>query len=101
LFQDTLRKRFDRLVERHGLPHMKFHMLRHIAGSLYIKETGSIQGAQKLLGHSKMSTTMTVYAHLFGDSIRADVERLNRAYASKVDDKVDDRLNYDPRSRRA
>lgn len=87
---EMLRRRYKRLLARHGMPDMKFHMLRHIAGSLSIRETGNWKGEQKLLGHASMATTMQVYAHLFADSVTIDVATLNLAYHVESRDEVDD-----------
>jgi Phage integrase family len=51
------------------------HDTRHTAGTRYVRATGNLKGAQKLLGHSRIETT-TRYAHILLEDIRAGQERV-------------------------
>ncbi len=53
---------------------IKFHGLRHTAGSLWIEAGVSLLRASRWLGHSHMRTTEKIYIHLlreasYGESI--------------------------------
>lgn len=51
------------------------HVLRHTFASLYLQNGGTLQGLQKVLGHSSITVTM-IYAHLSSDHLQ-EVLRLN------------------------
>lgn len=54
------------------------HDTRHTAGTRYLRATGSLKGAQRLLGHARIETT-TRYAHVLLDDIRAGLEAVEAA----------------------
>lgn len=60
--------------DKAGVPRCRVHDLRHTAGTRIVRETGNLKIAQKLLGHSRITTT-TRYAHVFDDELRAAMER--------------------------
>ncbi|MGD8457030.1 MAG: site-specific integrase [Anaerolineales bacterium] len=60
----NLRRAFRRLLKASGLPHIRFHDLRHTAASLMLNHGIPVLIASKRLGHSKPSITMDVYGHL-------------------------------------
>ena len=47
-----------------GLQHIRFHDLRHSCTSLLLKNGVNLKLIQEWLGHSDISTTMNIYAHL-------------------------------------
>lgn len=49
--------------EKHGLPRIKFHDLRHTHATILLSQGVDIKTIQKRLGHSDISTTLNVYAH--------------------------------------
>jgi integrase len=57
-------KRFKRLLATAGLPRMPFHGLRHSAASLMLAAGVQPRVVQEILGHSTISTTMAIYAHV-------------------------------------
>lgn len=57
--------RFHKVLERSGLPMIRFHDLRHTAGSMLINEGQSILQVQNFLGHKKASTTLDIYSHVY------------------------------------
>ena len=64
-FQDTryLGKLFTQLLKDAGLPHMRFHDLRHSAATILLGMNVHPKVVQELLGHSNISTTMDTYSH--------------------------------------
>ena len=60
---DNLTAWFRRWQEKHGLPRIKFHDLRHTHATLLLSQGVDIKTIQKRLGHSDISTTLNVYAH--------------------------------------
>lgn len=55
---------FPDFVEKHGLPRMRFHDLRHSCASLLLANGVPLKQIQEWLGHSDFSTTANIYAHL-------------------------------------
>lgn len=55
---------FDQLLENAGLPHMRFHDLRHSAATLLLSMGVNPKIVQEILGHSNISMTMDVYSHV-------------------------------------
>jgi integrase len=55
---------FAPLLERAGLPPMRFHSLRHTAATILLAEGVNVKVASEMLGHSDVSTTLRVYQHV-------------------------------------
>ena len=55
-----------RSIAKHveGLEHFHFHLLRHTFTSNLLASGAPPKGVQELLGHSAVSTTMNIYAHV-------------------------------------
>jgi integrase len=77
LDRSALRRRYTRARDAAGLRSLRFHALRHAAGSLVAREAGA-HFVQAFLGHSRLSTTER---YLHAKSRPQDVETLNRAFA--------------------
>jgi integrase len=61
----NLRLDFNRILEKAGLPKIRFHDLRHTAASLMLNHGVPVIVASKRLGHSKPSITLDIYGHLY------------------------------------
>ncbi|MCB1256758.1 MAG: site-specific integrase [Microthrixaceae bacterium] len=55
---------FGRIVRNAGLPHMRFHDLRHTHGSLLIKEGIPVKVVSERLGHAHIALTIQTYQHV-------------------------------------
>lgn len=55
---------FRELLEKYGLRHIRFHDLRHTFASLLINQDVPLINVSIFLGHSDLSTTANIYAHL-------------------------------------
>lgn len=55
---------FAKLLADHGLRKIRFHDLRHSCASLLLKQGVPMKQIQEWLGHSDISTTANIYAHL-------------------------------------
>ena len=64
LSTDYITQRFPQILNKHGLPRIRFHELRHTAGSLLLEKGLSAKQIQEYLGHEKVSTTLDIYGHL-------------------------------------
>ena len=65
--QRNVGRDFYKIFERVNLPRIRFHDLRHTAASLMINRGIPIVVVSKILGHSKPSVTLNIYAHCVSD----------------------------------
>lgn len=79
-FQDTTGA-FAKLLESHGLRKIRFHDLRHSCASLLLKQGVPMKQIQEWLGHSDISTTANIYAHLDSQSKQLSAETMERTLA--------------------
>jgi integrase len=63
----NIRLDLNRILEKAGLPRVRFHDLRHTAASLLLNHKIPVIVVSKMLGHSKPSVTLDIYAHVFHD----------------------------------
>ena len=61
---DYVGQRFATLLTQHGLPHIRFHDLRHSCASLLIAQGFGLKDVQEWLGHADITMTANIYAHL-------------------------------------
>lgn len=71
----NLRKDFLQVLDRAGLPRIRFHDLRHTAASLMLSNGIPVNVVSNRLGHSQPSTTLDIYAHLFSET-QAEAARI-------------------------
>lgn len=70
---------FHGLRKRAGLPHIRFHDLRHTAASLLLSLGVHPKVVQEMLGHSSIAITMDLYSHVLPsmqDEAAAKMDRL-------------------------
>jgi integrase len=58
----SVSEHFEVLVRKAGLPHVRFHDLRHGAATMLIAARQPIKVVSAILGHSTSAFTMDVYA---------------------------------------
>ena len=75
---DYISHRFNDLLKKHNLPHIRFHELRHSCASMLIAMGWTLKDVQEWLGHSDIKMTANIYSHL-------DVARKNNIAASLAD----------------
>ena len=61
---DSITRSFKRALARHGLPDMRYHDLRHSTASILVDKGWDINDIKEWLGHSDISTTANIYAHI-------------------------------------
>jgi integrase len=74
----TLSHRFRDLLERNGLPRVRFHDVRHGFASLLLNQLGEHpKVVQELLGHSAIGLTLDTYSHLIPSLKHDAIARLD------------------------
>lgn len=68
---------FHKFLDRYNITQIRFHDLRHTFASLLLEAGESPKVVQELLGHSNISTTMDIYAHLSNDAKIRAIKNLN------------------------
>ena len=56
--------RFNKVLKKANLDHIRFHDLRHSAASILLADEFSMFEISKWLGHGELATTANIYAHL-------------------------------------
>src|SRR5207302_5525345 len=57
-------RRFHRALTKAGLPHLRFHSLRHSCASLLLTQHVPARTVMDVLGHSEIRLTMDTYSHV-------------------------------------
>ncbi|MBI4491372.1 MAG: site-specific integrase [Chloroflexi bacterium] len=68
---------FQAHLARAGLPHKRFHDLRHSCASLLLAQGEQLRDIMELLGHSQISLTADLYAHVLEASKRRTAARMD------------------------
>lgn len=61
---DYISHHFAKVLKKHGLPHIRFHELRHSCASMLLDMGFTLKDVQEWLGHSDIKMTANIYAHL-------------------------------------
>ncbi|MCL6559109.1 MAG: site-specific integrase, partial [Firmicutes bacterium] len=75
---------FSEFLEKHGLPHIPFHGLRHTAATLLINQGLPAKSISGRLGHSNIHTTMDIYGHWLKSADKEAAERLEQLYIGRL-----------------
>ena len=81
----SVRTAFENAVKRAGIPHIRFHDLRHTFGSRAVMSGVDLVTVKELMGHKSINMTMR-YSHPTPEHKKMAVERLRtNIFDSKVD----------------
>jgi len=61
---DVTARRFKPLLKRAGLPHFRFHDLRHTCATLLLTKNVNPKVVSEMLGHSSIAITLDTYSHV-------------------------------------
>lgn len=75
----TMKRRFERLIARHGLPALPLHGLRHTHATILLQEGVHPKMVQERLGHATYAMTMDLYSHIVPGLGRAAADAIGRA----------------------
>jgi integrase len=62
--RNLVRRSFAPILERAGLPRIRFHDLRHTAATLLLGQGTHPKVVADLLGHTRIGTTLDLYSHV-------------------------------------
>lgn len=79
---DAITKKWGRFLEKHGLPHIRLHDLRHTHATLLIQSGVSPKVVQERLGHADINITLNTYTHVMPEM------------AQEAADKIDSLINF-------
>ena len=78
-----LRKDFNKLIDKHNLPKVVFHSLRHSSITYKLKlNGGDVKAVQGDSGHAQTSMVTDVYSHILDDDRRHNAQLLEEAFYS-------------------
>lgn len=83
MFPDSITQWFHKFVQRHGLPNVHIHSLRHTYASLMIADGTPLVVVSHNLGHAQVSTTSNIYSHVIA-SAEAQADKVFDRYADAV-----------------
>ncbi len=78
LDQRNVLREFGSVLKVAGLPKIRFHDLRHTAASLLLNNGQGAIAVSKLLGHSKPSVTVDIYAHVYNETMDEVARTMDR-----------------------
>jgi integrase len=78
------------LLEKAGLPSIRFHDLRHSVATLLLARGVHPKVVQEILGHSQIGITMDIYSHVLPIMHQEAMGKLNEAFASQEENTDDD-----------
>lgn len=82
-----------KIANKAGLDPIKLHGFRHTHATLLLKSGVPIKSVQYRLGHSKIDTTLNIYAHFINDEQAKKVGDDFARYMSNTDPKTDPKAN--------
>ena len=74
----NLRRRFNAALRAAGLPHQRFHDLRHECATLRLEQGEELAVVSRMLGHASLSTTANTYMHTTDAMLGRAAERDRR-----------------------
>ncbi|WP_256386055.1 site-specific integrase [Micromonospora sp. WMMA2032] len=70
---------FREIIRRAGLRQVRLHDLRHTAASVLLAQGVPARVVMEILGHSQISVTLNIYAHVAPEIAREAASRLEGA----------------------
>ena len=74
---NSIPQKFYILLAEIGLPHIRFHDLRHSTASILLSMGVHPKIVQEVLGHSTISITVDIYSHSLPSMQREAMQKLN------------------------
>lgn len=84
---DSITSHFARLLDESGLPHIKFHALRHSCISLLVNNiVFSVKQIQDYAGHSDFLTIFNVYSHSDESAKKSEMDYITSCFMDLFED---------------
>ncbi|MBC8580948.1 tyrosine-type recombinase/integrase [Zhenhengia yiwuensis] len=77
----NLTRSYARALVKAGIPHKKFHSMRHTYATRLFESDVPIKTVQALMGHSDIATTMNIYTHVIPEKMTDEVQKLNALFS--------------------
>lgn len=88
---DSITNHFTKLLDDNGLPHIKFHALRHSCISLLANNNSfSLKQIQDYAGHGDFLTTFNVYSHADDSAKKTEMDYITGCFTNLFDDEEKD-----------
>ncbi len=79
---NRLLEEFNQLLAEAGLPHLRFHDLRHSAATILLSMGVHPKIVQEILGHSDISMTLDTYSHVLPTLQHEAMAKIDQAFGS-------------------
>lgn len=76
--KETIKLRKNKLCKQANLKQIRIQDFRHSCASLLINNNASITLVSKYLGHSSITTTLNIYAHMFKNQLEGIINVINK-----------------------
>ena len=80
IYPRALTRDYDPIIEKAGIPRIRFHDLRHTFATQFLEAGGNIKILQQILGHSSISVTMDTYSHVTDDMLNMAAEKMETMF---------------------
>jgi integrase len=81
----SLYELFTKEVKKAGLPHMRFHDLRHSAATILMAMKVPVKVIQELLGHSNITVTLNVHGHVLPSMQDEAMDKMEQLFGKDED----------------
>jgi integrase len=83
LWPQNMRKKFNQMLTKAGIPHVTLHSLRHTFATKLIEEGEDIRVVQALMRHGDIRTTAKTYADVTPKAMKRGSNRMNNVLQRK------------------
>jgi integrase len=84
LHPNSVTVRYRKLIERAGVPAIRFHDLRHTSATLMLSEGIHPKIVQERLGHTDIAMTLNLYSHVSPDMQRQAADAIETAILRQI-----------------
>ncbi|WP_195536485.1 tyrosine-type recombinase/integrase [Bacillus paralicheniformis] len=81
---DSISQWWRRFTQKQNIKHIRFHSLRHSSATHLINKGVHAKVIQERLGHTKMDTTMSIYAHVIEEADQKSAAHFNSFFEDKT-----------------
>lgn len=76
VYPEYMTQKFTKIQNKAGLPHCRFHDLRHLCASIMLMQGVNVKAAQEILGHKDVHTTLNIYSHVMPSSLKEASDKI-------------------------